>query len=162
MIRRSSRGVLAVALAVLPSCGGGGGPTGPTGPSSSSVTIAVNPPAWAAVACPASSCGPVTGELEAAGTLIVRETAGLGGSVDSIAVQSRDAAGAVLAQGAFDAAGVRQLAGTNRVAASGSLNVPGVGMHFAPDRRPATIAITVQFIDDRGNRLSASLSVAVT
>jgi hypothetical protein len=81
--------------------------------------------------------------------------------VDSIAVQSRDAAGAVLAQGAFDAAGVRQLAGTNRVAASGSLNVPGVGMHFAPDHRPATIAITVQFIGDRGNRLNASLSVAV-
>lgn len=161
MTRRSIRGVLAVALAALPSCGGGGGPAGPTGPTSSAITITVNPPSWAAVACPPSSCGPVTGEMEAAGTLVIRETAGLGGTVDSIGVQSRDGAGAVLSQGAFDAAGVRQLAGTNRVAGSGSLSVPGVGMHFPPDRRPATIAVTVQFIDDRGNRLSPSLAVPV-
>jgi hypothetical protein len=161
MTRRSGREVLAVALAVLPACGGGGGPTEPAGPASATITIAATPPSWAAVPCPPSSCGSVTGELEAAGTVAIRETAGLGGNVDSIAVQGRDAGGTVLIQGAFDAAGVRQLAGTNRVAASGSLAVPGVGMHFSPDRRPATIVVTVQLTDDRGNRLGPSLAVPV-
>ena len=152
--------VLLVGLAFV-GCGGGAG-TGPSAPAVAALTLAASPGSWAAVACPPSSCGPVTGELEAAGSVTIRETAGVGGTVDTIAMQSRDAGGAVLGQGTFDAAGVRQLAGTDRVAASGSRAVPGVGMHFAPDRRPATIVVTVHFTDDRGNGLDASVTVPVT
>ena len=153
-------GALALAAAACGG-GGGGGPTAP-GPTAAAVAVQASPASWMAGPCPPAHCGSLMGELEATGALTVSESAGVGGDVTTIEIELRDAGGTLLGTPSYDAVAVAQLAGTTRVAALGSLTIPSLGVHFPPAGRPASLRLTVRVRDDRGNQVSASVTVAVT
>ena len=142
--------------------GGGGGPTAP-GPTAAAITVVATPPSWVAGPCPPAHCGSLMGELEVTGTLTVSESAGIGADVVAIDIQLLDATGAVLGTPSYDAAAVATFAGTTRIAGRGSLTIPGVGVHFPPAGRPASLRFTVRARDDRGNLVTAAaINVVVT
>ena len=156
-MKRSVSRVGALATAVLVAGCGGGSPGSPTA-AAIVATLAPDtvPPR------PCGQCPSLPGELEVAATLTLRETVGLGATVDTVAVTLRSDGGETVVQGQFDAAAVSQLAGTNRLAASGTLRIP-VSAHFAPapSRLPGTFTVTITARDDRGNRLTASAMARV-
>lgn len=143
---------------------GGGSPSGPTpAPSEAAITLAANPNPIVGGAC--RGCGSTGTDREAVTSLTIRETAGVGGAVSSIAMSLRDAGtNAVIAAGEFDGAAVVALAGSSRVSAAGTLVVPSVGVHYPRDQagRSATLTYTVRVTDDRGNTVSRDLAVPVS
>lgn len=151
---------LFVAIAGI-GCGGGtsGGPTTPTATLAFSLTAATG--SIAGALC--TGCGAGSTEREAKTTITIRETGGAAGTVTSIAMVLRDSANAVIAQGEFDGAAVTSLAGSNRVAANGSLNVL-CGVHYPATQqgKAGTLTYTVRVTDDRGNVVSHDLVVTVS
>jgi hypothetical protein len=154
---------LAVAVAVLAcACGSGDSPASPSGRAS--LTLGMAPSPVLEAVCPPSACGSGATQLYAVGTLTLRETAGVGGRVESLAMTQRTGAGVTQGSGQFDASAVAGLAGSSRFAANGSLEVPGIGVHYDPalGGTPATLTVTLQATDDGGHSVSATLAVPVT
>jgi hypothetical protein len=109
-------------------------------------------------------CGGLPNRTAAIGRLSIRETAGIGVRVDSLRASARQAAsGAMTFQSDFTAADVAgHASGQNRVPATGTLEVIDVGGHY--DRSlsgAATMTIDVRGTDDRGNAVTATVSVAI-
>lgn len=155
-------GGAAVALAAA---GGGGGGGGTTSRGS------VNPPPAATAAVYALSINPSPAQSELSSnpdfdwlvrfSVIVAESAGLGGNVDFINVVLRDAlTGAQTSPVNFGAGDIIGLAGTNRVEASGRIEVPlGIVFNFSSGSSAGTALVDVQVTDDRGNRQRLSANV---
>lgn len=151
---------LGLVLAAL-GCGGtsSGGPTTPTATLAFSLSAATG--SIAGAVC--TGCGAGSTDRESKTTITIRETGGAAGTVTSVAMVLRDGASAVITQGEFDGAAVTSLAGSNRVAASGSLNVL-CGVHYpaAQQGKTGTLTYTVRVTDDRGNVVSHDLVVTVS
>ena len=92
--------------------------------------------------------------------------AGAGGAVSFVNATLRDADTGALPDPtgrlSLAAQAIAAQAGTNRVPAGGSLRV-AQGLDYAPpaDGRRGTLVVTVQLIDDLGNLVSQSVTVAV-
>ncbi len=93
-------------------------------------------------------------------------SAGAGGVVNFVNATLRDADTGALPDPtgrlSLAAPDIAAQAGTNRVAAGGSLRV-AQSLDYAPpaDGRRATLLVTAQLIDDLGNLVSKSVTVAV-
>jgi hypothetical protein len=91
---------------------------------------------------------------------------GAGGAVSFVNATLRDAETGALpdptGRVSLAAPAIAAQAGTNRIPAGGSLRV-AQGLEYAPpaDSRRATLLVTVQLIDDLGNLVSRSVTVAV-
>jgi hypothetical protein len=103
----------------------------------------------------------------AAWTVTVVETAGLGGTIESVATVVRETTtGRDLGQDVLDAAGIAHEAGTARVQSLGTLSVPQqVVLPFdplvpPPRFGPLAFLVSVRFIDDEGHVLTQSLQVS--
>ncbi len=147
---------------LLCGCGSGDGPVSPVG--SAALTLEMAPDPLAEAICPASACGSEAGQLYSVGTLTLRETGGLGGRVDSIAMVQRAAGGAIQGAGQFDADAVAALAATNRFAANGLLSIPDIGVHYERSLGglPASLTVTVRATDEGGHSVTAAIEVPVT
>jgi hypothetical protein len=152
-------GSLAIAAIAVAFVGcGGGSPSAPT-VASAVIAVSANPSQIAGALC--TGCGAGSTDREAATTVTVTETAGLGAAVTAIEMTLRETGtNAVLASGSFDAAAVTQLAGSNRVPARGTLNVR-CGVHYANNLagRTGVLTCVVRVTDDRGNQLSQTITV---
>lgn len=150
-------GAVCLVPLALAACGG----SSPSAPRQARVALAADPSPVQEAPC--GGCGAATQQLWAVTTLSVRETGGVGGRVSGIAVSARNDQGTMLGEGRFDAAGLAALAGSSRLEANGSLEIPQLGPHY--DRslggRPATLSLTLQLDDDAGHRVEASLDVPV-
>ncbi|HKA88772.1 MAG TPA: hypothetical protein VKE22_13980 [Haliangiales bacterium] len=147
-------------ICVAAACGDGStASTADARPASFSVTVMPNPIHEE----PCGGCGPVTGQLWAVGTVMVAESAGTGGTVESIGVRLVGGASQVIAEGGFDAAAIRSLAGSNRVPGGGMLVVPEVGPHYdqAAGGSPSTLTFTVDLRDDGGRTDRKTVAVPV-
>ncbi len=156
---RTALSSLAIACLVV-ACGDGSTATAPDArPAAFSVTVTPNPIQEE----PCGGCGPLTGQLWAVGTVVVSETAGTGGSVENIGMRLVGGSSGVIAEGSFDAAAVRALAGSNRVPAGGMLSIPQVGPHYdqAAGGMPSTLTFTLDLVDDGGHSAQKSVAVPV-
>jgi hypothetical protein len=127
------------------------------------VTLTVSPDPIHEGPCPASDCGPITGQDEATGALTVAETAGIGITLSKVEMElTADADGALIASGSFDGGAIAAQAGSRQVPAGGHLDVP-VGVHYpiAQGGRNSTLKLTVRGDDANGNILTAVTTVPV-
>ena len=153
--------VTALLLATLGAACGSGSPPAPS-VTAAAITVSANPSAITGVVC--ARCGAGSTDRESVTTLTVQETAGLAGTVTQIEMTLREAGtNAVIGAGSFEAAAVAQIAGTNRVAARGSLNIPEVGVHYPANQggKSAVLTYIVRFTDDRGNQPTQTITVTV-
>jgi len=114
---------------------------------------------------PCGGCGPGSTDREAATDLTIQETAGVGGTVTSIAMELREnGTNTLLASGTFDGDAVKFFAGTNRLQGNGSLVAHSIGVHYAQSLggRSAALTYTVSVTDDLGNHVTQVLAVPVT
>lgn len=114
---------------------------------------------------PCGGCGQGSTDREATTDLTMQETAGVGGTVTSIAMELREnGTNALLASGSFDGDAVKFFAGTNRLQGNASLVAHNIGVHYAQNLggRSAALTYTVSLIDDLGNQVTQALSVPVT
>jgi len=147
------RTVLAMVTTFLVASGCGGGsnaPTTPSAPKQANITVSASPNPVTASTC-SPLCVATSGnsyQFRVTGTLIILDTAGVGGNVDSIV------SGSVT----YTSADVTQRSGTSHVAASG-LVFPLAFVFGAADNananRSVVFPITVTFTDDLGNHLTA-------
>lgn len=147
---------LGIAVLFSAACGS------PTSSATIAFTLTANPNPIAGALC--TGCGSGSTDRWSITVLTVTETAGVAGNVTSVAMTLRDASGAVVAQGEFDAAGVTQLAGgSNRLAARGTLVISNVGPHYAAAfaGRPGTLTFVVKATDEKGNQITNELAVPV-
>jgi hypothetical protein len=110
-------------------------------------------------------CGGLPNRVSVIGRLTVRETAGVAVRVDSLRVTLRNSVtGTATFTNDFTQADVAGHAnGINRVSASGSLDVIDVGGHYDRGLSGAgTLTIEMRGTDDRGNPVTAQVTVAVT
>jgi len=142
------------------SCGDNPPAVSPDARPAASFALSVSPDPI--VEAPCGGCGPLTGQLWAVGTLTIRETAGVGGSVDQIAMRLHRG-GQTIAEGSFAAAAITTLAGSNRVPAAGHLDVPMVGPHYdqALGGMMSTLTFTVSLTDDGGHTAQTTVDVTV-
>ena len=135
----------------------GKSPTPPTSPSPvAQIQLTANPATITPAVCPPSSCGPLTGQLEAATSVTVREPAGVGGNISSVSmILRRSSDNVTLASGTVSPT-------NGRFAANGSVTIP-LGVHYdqAQGASAGTLALTFTGTDDRGNPITATLSVPV-
>jgi hypothetical protein len=151
--------LLLTTLAAATACGSTPGPT----PTPAVIDVTASPASIAGTTC--TGCGAGSTERQAVTTLTIRETAGTGGTITSIAMTLRETgANTVVAQGEFDQSAVTQIAGSARLPGAGSLTAPNVGPHYPPSfaGRAGTLTFTVRMRDDRGNDLTRDVTVAVT
>jgi len=89
-------------------------------------------------------------------TVNVRETAGIGGAIDLVQATLSDSNGEPIAETELDAAQVaEQLGGSNRIAAGGNVAIAmSLGFAFPEDTFSASLEVTVELSDDRGNPVS--------
>ncbi len=168
------RGYAAFLLALLTvACGDGTNPSASTEDASAAVVTSAASSPKAAVTL-AVSPNPVLSTFGAPGTprqaswqIVLRETGGLGATVNFVNATLRDAATGVLAepQGVISqsASDVQAVAGSNHLAAGGSLSVPEV-VAFSVASGPTALGrleVTVQLTDDDGNVIGAAATVPV-
>ncbi len=149
--------LLASALALV-GCGGDSSPTRstpvpaatPDPPRSAlSMTVSPNP----VIATPS---GDSSFPFAARFNVIVRETAGLACNINRINV-SLAGSGSVLEWNPGD---ITRMAGTNFIAASGSLSVPiAISYRGAFGARQLAFIVTVEAIDAKGNKVTAAAEV---
>lgn len=159
MVRRMKPSAFAIPVVVLLVAACSNTPTGP----SPTAAITLRAPAQAAVRV----CVPcVNGDLEVAADIVVEETAGVAGTVESITVLLRNGSVVLAGPGQYNAANVSTFAGgTNRVAARGSLTIRGVAMHFPAALRaqlPAVYSFNITFRDDNGHTVTADATTQAT
>jgi hypothetical protein len=162
-----AKSVLAIGIALAAALGCGGNSTAP-----SVVTPPPPPPATRAeVVVSVSPSSPVaepSGDprlpWEVRWTLVLRETAGLGGHANFVDVSFVNSFGfetpGALNYGATE---IVQRAGTNRLNARGELRIP-LGMIYRADGfggRSITLKNAVNFTDDRGNTMNLGATATV-
>ena len=149
MTRRPIVWVLAVAASA---CGGKDNSAAPT-PTQAAITVTVSPnPVTSTVCSPA--CVATNGnsyQFRAAATLVIQETAGVGGNVDSIVSGSLT----------YTSADVTQRSGTSRLAAKGTVPFPLAFLYGADGNpnasRSMVFPIVVSVTDDRGNHVTGQV-----
>jgi hypothetical protein len=136
--------------------------------SSAVVTLNVTPnPVPVRLACPEQLPGqpqPPNCFLSLDPTITVKETAGVGGKLESLEVVVRDlATNTEQTRLSLDRAWIVQQAGTDRIDAFGSIAFrPVVNNYPIPYGRPnLAVVMGVRFVDDRGNVLSPSVQINV-
>lgn len=158
------RALIVVVVVLISACS-----KSPTAPNQSqasraSITVTATPTAQVATCVTTNAlCGATV-------TVIIQETAGLGGSVDFINSSFRNTAGTVADAATFPGSMIVTMSGTNHFAARGSLTVPTtgtvrIGNLWRSDGgvgRVGVLAITVQVTDDRGNAITGSVNVPVS
>src|SRR5262249_8215767 len=139
-------------------CGSSNNATTPT-PTQASITVSVSPDPVTPVDCsPNPPCQAPDGRFyrwRVAGTMTVQETAGVAGVVNSIIDTSFNPP--IM----FSASDITQRSGgTNRVAARGTLAISVNLLYGLVDNptanRQHTFLWGVQFLDDRGNQVTAN------
>ena len=154
------------ALVTMAAClaGCGGGSDTPNEPiSSGAFTVTVTPNPIVAADCDPAVCGG-EGVLLAVGTLVITETAGVGGFVNLAAISLRNTAtNAEVGTLSYSAQEITALAGTNRVAANGTLTIPGLGAAYRlpGGARAATMSFAVALTDDHSFPKSYLVTVPV-
>jgi len=151
----------ALAMAMTLVACGGGSQTSPGSTASAVVAVTASPNPIAGGPC--TGCGAGSTDREAKTTVTIRESGGVAGTVTSMAMVLRaDAGGAILAEGTFDATAVASLAGTARISANGSLDVP-CSVHYAANLggQAATLTCTATFTDDHSHALVRPVAVPV-
>lgn len=144
--------VVATVASLAASCGGSS--TAPA-PTQANITVTLSPSPVTSTDC-SPTCQGSDGRLfrwRLQGTLTIQETAGIAGNVDSITVTAFNP------QVVYTSADIVQRSGTNRVAAYGNLVFPLNSFYGLVDNpnasRQVVLPYVVQFIDDRGNHLTA-------
>jgi hypothetical protein len=162
---RADRIGLALALPALVACGGGSTPAVPTAaaaPSHAAVRLVVAPDP-----IPSSADGAAGAALrEAAWTLTITETAGVGGTLNFVNGTLRDMqTGAVADPGgrmSLGAADLVTLAGGTRLPPQGTVTIPGRLVYGLPyGSAGGRLTITVQMTDDAGALVTGSTSAPV-
>jgi hypothetical protein len=164
---RTNQALAGVCAALISGCGGGGSTSAPSTPVTTTppaatraeVTVTVSPPTL--VAKPNNDR---TYPWLVEWTLVLRETAGLGGNVNYVNVGFVNSFGfetpSALNYGADE---VIRRAGTNHLAARGELRIP-LGMIYTADgfgQRTITLKNAVSFTDDRGNASLLGVTASV-
>ena len=146
-LSRWSRAFLcAGALAAATSCGGSS-PTTPTNVTHAVIVLSVTPnPITATIT---NVVGPI---FTTQWTTKIQETAGLGGLVQQVKASIYDdATGILVSTTVYDDKDLIVFVVTNRVEASGSIEVPQqVSYQLSPNQSAATLTVDVQFKDDKG------------
>jgi len=137
-----------VAAVLVAGCGGESNPVAPTAAPRAALVVSVNAEPVAAGSDPTTHL--------ARWAVVIRETAGVGGAVNLVNVTLRDAdSGARPLRGnqvILDASLVAARAGSNRVAAEGSLTVPeSVEFTLSAGGTKIVISAAVQLTDDNGH-----------
>jgi hypothetical protein len=147
---------LAVTLLAFTGCGGKDDPTAPT-PTAAVFNVTQSPNPIIA------GTGSQGFQYTAAFTISVTESAGVGGNVNFVNVTLRNVTtGVELNTVNFTATDVFNRAGTNHIAAKGTLNIPlSVIYSLALGGRQATMTIAVQIGDDAGHTTNQSFTVSV-
>jgi hypothetical protein len=162
-----------VALVSL-ACGAASNPGAPTAEPAAAVAASSVAPTRAVLTI-ALSPNPIvsgdSGDLRAprlaSWQVVLRETGGVGATVNFVNSTLRDAVTGVLAEphgvwslGSSDVLGA---AGSNRLAAGGSLIVPQIVSFSLPDgdTAPGRLEVTVQVTDDNGNVVGASATATM-
>lgn len=170
MYRQSARPRLlsiVIASAIAVNCGGGSSPAAPTPtapPGGGSARLALSIAPDPIVEDPRCLCGGLPNRVAAIGRLTIRETEGVGVRIDGLRATAQQlATGTTTFMSDFTSADVAgHAAGSNRVTATGTLDVIDVGGHY--DRSvsgAATMRIDVRGTDDRGNAIEATLTVSI-
>jgi len=128
------------------------------------------PPAQAAIALSLSS-SPIDAVAAAAGgspwsaewTLTVRETSGVGGTIDFVRATLTEPAGASIGETELDAGQVsEQLGGSSHIlGGSNQKIVMSLDFEFPPDVPSGNLHVALQLTDDRGNAVSAAVDDVV-
>lgn len=144
-------------IAATVGCGGGSSPTAPS-PVRAQWNVTASP-------SPIIAGGGGYGyQYSADFTVTVKETSGgVGGNVNFVNATIRnDTTGVELGTINFSATEIIDQAGSNHVAARGTLNIP-LGFYYtlAWGGRQATLTIAIQLADDRGNVTNRSLELKV-
>lgn len=126
------------------------------------VTIAVSPNPIVS-----SASGDPRAPRQASWQVVLRETGGVGATVNFVDATLRDAVTGVLAepQGVLSqsSSDVLAAAGSNRLVTGGSLSVPEIVTFSLPggDSAAGRLVVTVQLTDDYGNVVGASATIMV-
>jgi hypothetical protein len=171
----SKRFSLTLSVAIVSvACGAGTNPGAPTSESTSgvgmpslasphaAVTIAVSPSPVAS-----TDSGDPRAPREARWQIVLRETGGVGATVNFVNATLRDATTGVLADPhgvlSQSSSDVLAAAGSNHLAAGGALAVPQVVTFVLASgaTAPGRLEVTVQLTDDAGNVVGASATAAV-
>ncbi len=165
MKKLSCVALLALAVIVLPSCGGKDSPSAPStpapppAPTRAVITVSIVPSPIVATAT-----NDATFPLRAGWTTVITETAGLAANVNLVNVTNRDVTtGLEFNTLTYTVADVqRATGGANFIAARGTLNVPLSFVYRGSfGGRQLNSTITVQVIDGLGNQVNASATVPV-
>lgn len=155
LAQRLASGAGVVLLAIgLAACNNDSSPATP-GVTIAGLTLTVTPNPIATVQ--SSPAGPTFSVRYVAN---LKETNGLGGTVELITGSLfDDASGALIARNQFDGADLLVFVGSKRVEPRGSLDIPQELTYAAPQKRAASMVVTVRFKDDRGNFIEPTLLV---
>lgn len=129
----------------------------PTGPRpTANLQAAAAPSPITPVVCPVSNCGSLANQLEATAVVTVRETAGVGGTIESTTlVLRRSSDNATIVTAAPNV-------GT-RFGANGSVDVP-IAVHWDRDQMttPATLTVTINARDDNQHSVTVLVTIPVS
>jgi hypothetical protein len=141
-------------------CGGGGGGPQP-GPSpipQASIQVTASPSPVALAACPPASCGTGPAQYDVVTTLTLRETAGVAGRVESLAVTvRRNSDNTVLLTTTVNPASVQV-----PFAANGTATIPFAVHLPVPDvTAQSTVTAVVNAVDANGRAVTATVTIPV-
>jgi hypothetical protein len=149
-------GAMAGLLAV--GCGGGTPSSPTTGLATAAIQLSATPSTIVYAVCPPSHCGPLTGQYEIEGTIVIRETAGVSLTVTRLGLtMRRQSDNAAIAANDVVAAG-----GPIRVAGGTTVNVP-IAMHFDASAAEAHMKLVVALdaTDDNGHSVTSSTEIEI-
>lgn len=158
-MRRAPSVVLIVLALLLPACS----TEEPTGPTSAALTIEVTPtPVVVRLRCAPGGVPPCFVSLDP--TVTLRETAGVGGRMESLEVTVRDLGTSSENKITLGRDWIVSQAGTDRIDAMGTRSFrPVVNDYPIQGTRPNfALIMGVRFVDDEGNVLTPSVQINVT
>lgn len=129
-------------------------PTGPRPTANLQATAAPSP--ITPVVCPVSNCGSLANQLEATAVVTVRETAGVGGTIESTTL--------VLRRNSDNATIVTATPNVGtRFGANGSVEVP-IAVHWDRDQMTtsATLTVTINARDDNQHSVTVLVTIPVS
>jgi len=156
-VSRSRTLLGAAVLAALTGCGSDS-PTIPTDVAQAVIAVTVKPnPITAPVT---NAVGPI---YTAGWTVIVTETAGLGGMVTAVKSSVYDAAtGALVGTYNYDDKDLLVFVGTNRIEGKGSIEVPQqLSYVLSAGKTSALLTVVVNFRDDKQHAFETSILVKI-
>jgi hypothetical protein len=129
-------------------------PSPPVSPNQAAIALSLSPNPIYAVAAEDGDA-PWSAEW----TLGIRETAGIGGSIDFVRATLADSEGASIGETELDGDQVsQQLGGSSHIkGGSNQTIVMGLNFEFPADVSSADLSVSLQLSDDRGNIVSAAV-----